>query len=212
MENESNPVGISPSPVMAPHLAHYRALKPLERLEVEMSIALPKEGLDGDLLGDLVASMSKGQKRFAMTEHESVFEVMRFPDGFDLNIFYRHDKFNKVLVEKLPARDAQVQLVERACETYLASEWGEVTTYCVGMPKEMHGAGVIPYAYLQRKLSSVAAFRKDRNGANAALKSTIVKLIDAGFLQELSRQFCSRRFDRRCRSFQFSKSGKFPEL
>lgn len=212
MENEAQTVGIAPSPVMAPHLAHYKALKPLEHLEAEMSLALPKDGLDGALLGDLVASMSKGVKRFAMTEHESVFEIMRFPDGYDLNLFYKHDKFNKAIVEKLSTRDAQVLQMEKACELYLCASWEEIQVYCAGLPKAMHAAEIIPYAYLQRKLASVAIFRKDRNGATAALKSTIEKLVNAGFMREVPKQFCFRNFQTASKSFQFSRAGAFNEL
>lgn len=212
MENELNPVGIAPSPVMAPHLAHLRALKPLEHLPVEMSIAIPKEGLDGPLLGDLVASMSKGAKRFAMTEHESVFEIMRFPDGYDLNLFYKHDRFCKVISDSMPVQDKQIETLIRACESYFSSPWGLTESYCVGIPQQVHTERVLPYAYLQRKLASVAIFRRDRNGSNMALKQAILKLIDAGFLREVPRHVLQKKFSIGMRCFQFSMTKQFPEL
>lgn len=209
MENQEQFTGIAHSPVVAPHFAHLRALEPLKHLDVEMSVAIAKEGLDEALLADLVSSMSKGAKKFAMTVHDAVFEIVRFPDGFDLNIFYKHDKFSKVISNINSASDKKVESVYKACELYLSSDWDGVSVYCVGIPKEVHALGVIPYCYLQRKLASVAIFRRDNDGSSVALKKTIEKIIGAGFMREVPRYTMSKKFSNSSRAFQFSKSGNF---
>ena len=212
MENQEQFTGINHSPTIAPHFAHLRALEPLKHLEVEMSVAIPKEGLDEALLADLVASMSKGVKKFAMTTHETVFEVVRFPDGFDLSIFYKHDKFAKVIPRANPSLEKQGELVNNACQSYLSSDWDSLAVYCVGLPREVHAMGVIPHCYLQRKLASVAAFRRDPEGGSVALKRTVEKIIGAGFLREVPRQTMVKKFANSSRAFQFSKSGNFFDL
>lgn len=207
MENQEQFHGIAPSPSMTPHLAHYRALKPLEHLDVEMSLAIGKEGLDGALLADLVATMSKGVKRFGMTEHETVFEIMRFPDGYDLNNFYRHDKFAKVFSSKIQNKvDEKPELVEKAIRYFLDSEWDYVKSYCVGLPETIHGSKIIPYCYLQRKLTSVLAFKGDRQGANMALKGAIDKLLKAGFLKEVARTEMQKKFSNNSRAFRYYRT------
>lgn len=172
MEHLTNFAPLEPSELVAEYFAFLTTLEPIKELPVGKSLALPKAGLQTVPFADLVAQLNVDGKRFAVIEHPSVFEVTRFPDKTDLSFFYKFVKSRES--EKVPTFESnQVICVRKAVKDYILAPWVSLQSYCVGLPQELHSARIVPYAYLQRKLSCVAVFRKDRRGPNVALKSAI---------------------------------------
>lgn len=95
----------------------------------------------------------------------------------------------------------QLLAVVKATREYILAPWANVQSYCVGIPAALHGARIIPYAYLQRKLASVAIFRKDRQGSSMALKRAISTLLERGDMVEISRPQLQKDFNIKMRAF-----------
>jgi len=70
---------------------------------------------------------------------------------------------------------------------YVVSPWSEVAKYAGESAGRLHQEKIIAYSYIQRRLASVAVFRKDRQGATGAIKRTLKTLTERGDLQEVSR-------------------------
>ncbi|MBV0910920.1 hypothetical protein [Anianabacter salinae] len=68
---------------------------------------------------------------------------------------------------------------------YLAEEYHKLPR--LRATREMHADHIVPLSYLQQDLLQKSAFKKDRLGANVALKRTIQSFLDGGDLQELGR-------------------------
>jgi hypothetical protein len=80
----------------------------------------------------------------------------------------------------------QLQTIVKACREWVVSPWSEVEKYSKGM-SSLHSQKIIPYSYLQRKLASIAVFRKDRIGSTAALRRAIATLVERGDIQQVSK-------------------------
>lgn len=95
----------------------------------------------------------------------------------------------------------QLTCIIKAVKEYIVSPWDHVKVYCVGLPPAIHGARIVPYCYLQRKLASVAVFKKDRQGSSMALKRAIATLLERGDMREINRPQMQRDFDNSSRAF-----------
>lgn len=94
------------------------------------------------------------------------------------------------MVEKFTEGDVgsgdtkQIADVRRLANRYMSmTEDALVAAYCV--PRGLHPQGIIPFMYLQRTTSNLAAFKNDRFGASGALTRAISSLIDGGEFQEI---------------------------
>lgn len=56
-----------------------------------------------------------------------------------------------------------------------------------GVKGNIHAERIVPYGYLQKRLVQIAPFRRDRQGATAALKRVLATLIQRGDIQEVPR-------------------------
>lgn len=74
----------------------------------------------------------------------------------------------------------------RIIKDYIIKDWDKIKSYCT--EQRMHSEKVIPYYYINKRLSNVVSFKKDRLGANVAIKKTIQVLIDGGVLVEAPRK------------------------
>jgi hypothetical protein len=70
---------------------------------------------------------------------------------------------------------------------YVVSPWQEVVKYSGEGMSNLHSARIIPFSYIQRRLSNVAVFKKDKQGASTALKRALKTLTERGDLQEVSK-------------------------
>lgn len=76
----------------------------------------------------------------------------------------------------------------RVIHQYLTQPFEKSAPY--GVVRKHFDNKALPYAYLNRRLSNVASYRKDRSGATAAIKRMTTILMDEGVLVELNRNQC----------------------
>lgn len=94
----------------------------------------------------------------------------------------------------------QLKKVIDVIKQYVMSPYSDVSKYSKGM-SNLHSDKIVPYAFIQRKLASIAVFRKDRLGSSMALKRAISTLIERGDICEMSKIVMSKEYDTTARSF-----------
>ena len=206
MNDESKTEYFPCSPKSEVYLTHAALLAPLEQMEVGKCIALPKKGVLDDLLAEIVASMSKGKKRFATIEHEDLFEVFRLPDGFPAELVR---KFSKSItqLDKIGQEDSVLkELVKVAACKFHLLPLTTLLTYCVGIPTSVIHEKLIPYAYLQRRVSCLAAFRKYPKGPNEGLKIAISILEKEGVLKEVPKPYIQEKHNCNSKCYTLEKN------
>jgi hypothetical protein len=80
----------------------------------------------------------------------------------------------------------QLQTIIKTMKEYVLSPYSAVEKYIAGMGA-LHAERIIPYAYLQRRLAAVAAFRKDKQGSSQSIKRALKTLIERGDIEEVGR-------------------------
>lgn len=81
----------------------------------------------------------------------------------------------------------QLAKIIQCCKEYVVSPWADVAKYAGDSMSNLHSARIVPYSYVQRRLASVAVFKKDRIGSSGAIKRALKTLCERGDLQEMSR-------------------------
>ncbi len=90
----------------------------------------------------------------------------------------------------------------KAIKDFLIQDWAEISKYSQGNKmQKMHMDKVVPYAFINRKLISMASYRNDRNGATFALKRAIQILLDSDKLREISKQEMTIKYGSTQRAF-----------
>lgn len=90
----------------------------------------------------------------------------------------------------------------KTAKDFLLHDWEYVAKYCKDAKiKQMHGDKVIPYAFFNRKLVSMASFRNDRNGATFALKRALLILLESDKVREINRSEMSVKYGSTQRAF-----------
>jgi hypothetical protein len=82
---------------------------------------------------------------------------------------------------------------------YLLRPYSDLEKYVIH--PGMHAERVIPFSFLQRRLSSHGSYKTDRQGVSGALKRTIQTLLDRGDIAEVPRGELKNKFDTVMRSF-----------
>lgn len=118
-----------------------------------------------------------------------VENVSRFTTKFDIGEITMSSEENAQLLKMIDA-----------IYKFISSDFSQVARYCQGQ-SNLHKDKIIPYSYLQRKLISVAAYRKDNRGATEAIKRTIRTLQERGDIQELNRAELAKKYDTSARCF-----------
>jgi hypothetical protein len=103
----------------------------------------------------------------------------------------------------------QLNKVSSTIEEFLKSSWPEVSKTAGENCGNLHENKIVPYAFIQRKLASIAIFRKDRIGSSASIKRALNTLIERGDLQEISRAVLSKDYNTTVRAFMVSNFGNF---
>lgn len=83
---------------------------------------------------------------------------------------------------------SEMKQIERAVKTikeFVTRPWSELHNY--GGTPQLHNDKIIPYMYLNRRMSGMAEFRNDKLGATSAIKRTLKTLCERGELQEMNR-------------------------
>ncbi len=91
--------------------------------------------------------------------------------------------------------------VVRVIKDYITSPYEKVEKYLQLKSPNMHHDRVIPYSYLNKRLSAVAAFRNDKAQATFALKRTIQTLVDTDRLREVSKMTINEKYGTSQRCF-----------
>ncbi len=88
----------------------------------------------------------------------------------------------------------QLAKVISATKDYVISPWPEVAKYAGEGAGILHSNRIVTYSYIQRRLASVAVFKKDRIGSTGAIKRALKTLCERGDLQEVSRATLSKDY------------------
>lgn len=96
--------------------------------------------------------------------------------------------------------EAQLNHVLACIGEFLLGSAGDFDGYKIRGIAEMHRAGVVPEAYLSRRLLKVKAF-EDRGGATRALKRALQNLLDADDIGEIPKSQMLEEFGQRSRAF-----------
>jgi len=96
--------------------------------------------------------------------------------------------------------------LKHVIEFYFKNPFEKIEKYGVEFP--MFKDKAIPYCYLLRKTAGLAAFRKDKRGSTAALKSAIQDLMDANMLAEIPSVQIMTRFNAKGRAFVLGNAWK----
>lgn len=89
----------------------------------------------------------------------------------------------------------QLHKASSVIKDYVVSPWAEIMKYAGESMGHLHSARIVPYSYLQRRLASIAVFKKDRQGASSSLKRALKTLTERGDLQEVSRATMAKDYN-----------------
>ncbi len=94
--------------------------------------------------------------------------------------------------------------LKRVIETYYASTYDQVKGY--GVERDIWGAKIVPYVYMQRRTNNLSAFRQDRRGSSDALGRTIISLIHTGELVELPSNQMMEKYKCRGKGYMIARA------
>jgi hypothetical protein len=94
--------------------------------------------------------------------------------------------------------------IVRMIKDYIKLPYDKIEKYCQFKSPQMHNDRVIPYVYLNKRLSPVSAFKNDRAGATVAIKRTIQNLVDSDRLKELGKVWANDKYGTSQRCFVVS--------
>lgn len=83
--------------------------------------------------------------------------------------------------------------LRRAIELYFENPPKAVMVDHIG--RQMHADKIIPYRYLSQRTASVASFRTDKQGASAALKRAIQRMLDSGMILEIPKLQLQQKYN-----------------
>jgi hypothetical protein len=102
-------------------------------------------------------------------------------------------KFEAGEIGKDSEETKQVSEVLRVMVDYVKQDAATALKY--GSTLEMHRDKVTPYAYINKRLAAVAAFRHDRTGSTNALKRSIQTALDMGKIRECGRSDMEKKYE-----------------
>lgn len=103
----------------------------------------------------------------------------------------------------------QLGEVVKSVKTFVVSPWHEVSKYAGEGSSHLHSARIVPYSYINKRLSAVAVFRKDRAGPTGAIKRALMTLCERGDLQEVSKATMAKDYGTSARCFMISNAKAF---
>lgn len=92
---------------------------------------------------------------------------------------------------------------------FVVSPWQDVVKYAGEGMSHLHGARIVPYSYIQRRLASVAIFKKDRIGSSMAIKRALKTLTERGDIQEVSRATLAKDYKTSALAYMISNAKTF---
>lgn len=200
---------IDPSPIGDELMRHYAALEPCERIPVAKSFTLPMAEYKASLLMGLLKQISKLNRVLVLIEHAELglFEIRRLPNGYDAGFFYHTLKAPADAPDNVGNYE-EAELREKLLEALKASfvlSGDETKSYDRNFSLQMKNENVVTYTYLHRKLANVAAFRKSKGGATAALKKTLDTLCDEGIIERVPPAYAEKAFQVTAKVYRLMK-------
>lgn len=116
-------------------------------------------------------------------------------------------RFNSGEIGQNSNETKQVNELIRVVREYIVRPWSEVSQY--GGSAMMHGERVIPWAYLQRKLANVAAFKGERIPASDVIRRTCKLLTERGDLAEVGKGQLIEKFSFRGNAYMIAAPRSF---
>lgn len=98
----------------------------------------------------------------------------------------------------------QLAAVIKVIKKFVVSAWSEVETYCADGQSSLHSNKIVPYSFIQRNLTSLAVFRKDRRGAKDALKRALDTLVERGDIEQISKATLKKEYGTACGAYMIS--------
>jgi hypothetical protein len=103
----------------------------------------------------------------------------------------------------------QLAAVMKTVKDFITSPWQDVVKYAGEGSSHLHSARIVPYSYINKRLSAVAVFRKDRIGPTGAIKRALMTLSERGDLQEVSKATMAKDYGTSARCFMISNAKAF---
>lgn len=103
----------------------------------------------------------------------------------------------------------QLAKVISTVKDFVVSPWPDVAKYAGEGMSNLHSNRIVPYSYVQRRLASVAVFRKDRIGSSGAIKRALKTLCERGDLQEVSRATLAKDYGTSAVAYMISNTKAF---
>lgn len=177
---------LEPSHVGGEYMRHAQAMEPAARVPVYKAFAIGP-GFNVGMLRKMAESYKP--KRIVVIDHgEAGCEVRRLGNNDDVSLFYTSldPKKTEQLSKDLPSlAGEQMAHLKRVVSEFLQATEAELVKYDAKGP-QARAAGCIGYAYIQRRVVSIAAFRKNEEGATAAIRDGLLAMEAEGFLRKLS--------------------------
>lgn len=114
------------------------------------------------------------------------------------------DKFSTGDVGTIADEDVQITKLVSTIREYATLEYGKIAKYMPSNGEELYKQKLIPYSYLQKKLTSALVFKNDRLGPTNAIKRGIKTLCDRGDLQEVQKSILMKNFNTVAMTFAIS--------
>jgi len=116
-------------------------------------------------------------------------------------------RFNSGEVGQNSNEIKQINEVIRVIREYIVKPWSEVQQY--GGSVMMHSEKVIPWAYMQRKLANVSAFKAERIPASDVIRRTVKLLAERGDLAEVGKGQLIEKFSFRGNAYMVAAPRAF---
>lgn len=114
-------------------------------------------------------------------------------------------KFETGLVGANTTELKQATEFKRMLREYLTKDWTEICKYCTR--EDLYYARIIPLQYFNRRLSALACYRLDKNGATFALKRVIQALVSQDIIREVGKKDLADKYGTTQQAFMLSHFG-----
>ena len=185
-DEATEPQWLEPSGVGGEYMRHSQAMEPANRVPIYKAFAIGP-GYNVGMLRKMAENYKP--KRIVVIEHDGQgFEVRRLANNDDVSLFYTSldPKKTEQLSKDVPSlAGEQLAHLKRVVSEFLKADEAELVKYDAKGP-QARAVGCIGYAYIQRRVASIAAFRKNEEGATAAIRDGLLAMEAEGFLRKLS--------------------------
>lgn len=116
-------------------------------------------------------------------------------------------RFETGMVGRTSEEGRQTAEIVRIIRDYLEKPAVDFVKY--GVERKLHADMIIPYQYLQKRLSAVACFRNDRMGATNAMKRAVGAMLDSGEIREIGKGELGKNYGQTGRAFMVANPSLF---